>query len=75
MHYGDRMRSKSKRFSVSLPKTDYEKLLEIAREHRPRLSLQYLVSWSIQRGLLDRGNKRKLHDELANPLRTRKSDD
>jgi len=67
------MRSKPKRFSVSLSKDDYKKLMQIARDHRPALSLQYLVNWSIQKGLLDRVNERKLRDELANPLRTDQS--
>jgi hypothetical protein len=77
MHFGDPMRRKPKRFSVSLSKDDYKKLTEIGRGHRPSLSLQYLVNWSIQRGLLDRINERDLHKELANPLRnkTKKSDD
>jgi len=69
------MRSKPKRFSVSLSKADYRKLSEIGRGHRPALSLQYLVNWSIQKGLLERANERKLHDELANPLKTNNSDD
>ena len=63
------MRSKPKRFSVSLTPEDYKKLTKIGRGHRPTLSLQYLVNWSIQRGLLDRAGSRKLHDELANPLK------
>jgi hypothetical protein len=75
MQNGDRMRSKPKRFSVSLSKDDYKKLSAIGRGHRPALSLQYLVNWSIQKGLLDRANERKLHDELANPLKTKNSDD
>lgn len=69
------MRNKPKRFSVSLSKNDYKKLKEIARSLRPSVSLQYLVNWSIQKGLLDRAKERKLHDELANPLRTNGSDD
>ncbi len=75
MYCGDTMRNKPKRFSVSLSKDDYKRLSEIGRGHRPSLSLQYLVNWSIQRGLLDRADERQLHDELANPLKTNGSDD
>jgi hypothetical protein len=69
------MRSKPKRFSISLSKGDYRKLSKIGRGHKPVLSLQYLVSWSIQNGLLERANEPKLHAELANPLKPNNSND
>jgi len=69
------IRSKPKRFSVSLSKEDYKKLSAIAQKHRPILSLQYLVNWSIQKGLLERVGDRKLYDDLANPLRGKRSND
>ncbi len=69
------MRSKPKRFSVSLSKDDYRKLSKIGRGHKPALSLQYLVNWSIQKGLLEHANERQLHDELANPLNQNNADD
>jgi hypothetical protein len=65
--FGAIMRNKPKRFSVSLSKRDYKKLATIAQNHRPVLTLQYLVNWSIQKGLLDRMDDRRLYDELANP--------
>jgi hypothetical protein len=62
------MRTKNKRFSVSLSKVDYEKLQRIAKQHRPELTLQYLVNWSIQR-LLDRAEDPQLYLDLGNPVK------
>lgn len=61
------MRTKSKRFSISLSKADYAKLQKIAKTHRPEFTLQYLVNWSIQR-LLDRAEDPQLLLDLGNPV-------
>ena len=47
------MRTKHKRFSVSLSVPEYKKLQRIAAAHRPLLSMQYIVHWALQ-GVLDR---------------------
>jgi len=65
---GDAMRTKRRRFSVSLTDADYRKLLRIAKRHKPPLTQQYLVSWAIQ-GLLDRVEDPQLYLDLGNPLR------
>jgi len=62
------MRAKPKRFSISLTKADYRKLLRIAKQHKPPLTQQYLISWAIQ-GLLDRADDPQLYLDLGNPLR------
>ena len=69
-----KVRTKPKRFSVSLSKEDYKRLTAIAKSHRPTFSLQYLVNWSIQKGLLERTDDRKLYDDLGNPLGGKSSD-
>ena len=61
------MRSKSKRFTVSVSEIDYQALTEIAEKHRPPLSLQYLANWALQR-LLERAADPQLYFELGNPL-------
>ena len=65
------MRPGIKRFTVSVPIADYEKLQKIAKRHRPELKLQYLVNWSIQR-LLDRAEDPQLYLDLGNPLEKEK---
>jgi hypothetical protein len=62
------MRTRTKRFSVSLTEADYKKLRAVAKKHRPPLTLQYLVSWSLQR-LLERAGDPQLDRDLANPIR------
>jgi hypothetical protein len=61
------MRTKSKRFSVSVSEEDYLKLQKIAKKHKPALTLQYLVDWSIQRLLEDAENP-QLSLNLGSPL-------
>jgi hypothetical protein len=61
------MRTKSKRFSVSLSRADYAKLQKIAKTHRPEFTLQYLVNWSIQR-LLEGAEDPQLYLDLGNPV-------
>lgn len=62
------MRTKNRRFSVSLSERDYKKLKRIAHGHRPPFKLQYIVNWAIQ-GVLDRAEDPQLLLELGNPLR------
>jgi hypothetical protein len=38
-----------KRFSISLETEDYQKLRTLADHQKPRLSLQYLVQYAVQR--------------------------
>ena len=45
------MASKMKRFTVSLDQSEYLELRSIAEIHRPRLSLQYVVRYALQRFL------------------------
>jgi len=61
------MRTRTKRFSVSLTEADYNNLRAVAKKHRPPLTLQYLVNWSVQR-LLDRSGDPQLDRDLANPI-------
>lgn len=41
--------TKMKRFSVSVEPDEYAELRRIADEHRPPLSLQYVVRYALQR--------------------------
>jgi hypothetical protein len=61
------VRSKTKRFSVSLSEDDYEQLQNIAKKHRPQFTLQYLVNWSVQQ-LLERSEDPQLLMDLGNPI-------
>ena len=60
-------RKKHKRFTVSLSKPDYKRLQQIAKGHRPRFTLQYIVNWAIQ-GILERAEDPQFMLELGNPL-------
>lgn len=57
-----------KRFSVSVATADYEQLQRLAREHRPQVSLQYMVEYAIQRMLKDIGGSTPA-DGLVEPPR------
>jgi hypothetical protein len=61
------LRTKPKRFSVTLNEADYERLKMIAEAHRPKFTLQYVVNYSIQK-LLERADDKQLYLELGNPL-------
>lgn len=63
-----RIRKGRKRFSVSLSKDEYAQLIKIADSHKPPLTLQYLVNWSIQ-DLLNKAKEGQLDSVLGNPLR------
>src|SRR5262245_33291824 len=68
---GHRNGSKPKRFSISLADEDYSRLKSIAQTHRPKLTLQYLVNWSIHQ-LIERTDDPQLYLELGDPLGRRK---
>ena len=38
-----------RRFSVSLEREDYERLKELARSHKPPLTMQYLIRYAVYR--------------------------
>lgn len=57
-----------KRFTVSLKQDDYERLRALADDHRPRLSLQYVVEYAVA-SLLDRAEDPQFILDLGNPLR------
>lgn len=56
-----------KRFTISLDGGDYERLLALAGEHKPPLTLQYVVNYAIQR-LLSDANDPQLALQLGDPL-------
>ncbi len=56
-----------KRFSVTLDRRDYDELLALAERHRPPLSLQYVVSYAVQRLLRDAKNP-QLVLKMGDPL-------
>jgi hypothetical protein len=60
-------RTRPKRFSVTLTEADYKRLKLIADGHRPKITLQYVVNYSIQK-LLERAEDKQLYLELGNPL-------
>jgi hypothetical protein len=58
-----------KRFTVSLPPDEYRRLRDLADTHRPRLSLQYLVQYSIHQ-LLRSAEDPQYVMQLGDPLRS-----
>ena len=64
---------KLKRFSVSLELDDYKRLVKLAHEHQPRLSLQYVVEFAVQ-GLLKRAKDPQTILELGDPLGAKRLD-
>lgn len=56
-----------KRFTVSLDASDYDRLRDLARRHRPPLSLQYVAEYAIQL-LLKSAEEDDFADRLGNPL-------
>jgi hypothetical protein len=58
-----------KRFTVSLEQADYDALLELAKNHRPKLSLQYVVRYIIQT-FLDENEGKQLKLDLTIEERT-----
>jgi len=65
-----RKKIKPHRFTVSLEKEDYERLLALAEEQRPRLSVQYIAEYAICR-LLDQADRLQIASQIGNPLRNR----
>jgi hypothetical protein len=61
-------KSRKKRFTVSLDAADYERLRALAAEHRPPLSLQYVVNYAIQE-FLARADEAPLDVDLGDPLK------
>lgn len=60
-------RRETKRFTVTVEADDYRRLKALAETHRPRLSLQYVVNFAIQR-LLQQTENRTGKDALGDPL-------
>lgn len=61
-----------KRFTITLDAQDYKRLVAIAEDHRPRLSLQYVVEYAIY-SLLDQAQDPQFTHQLGNPLEGEKS--
>lgn len=60
-----------KRFTVSLEQADYDALLRIAKNHRPPLSLQYVVRHIVQT-FLDQNEGKQLKLDLSVEERTQR---
>jgi hypothetical protein len=68
MVMGSRSRKpKLKRFTISLKLEDYKSLVNLAHQHRPRLSLQYVVEFAIQ-CLLTKARDPQTSLQLGNPF-------
>lgn len=57
-------RNEMKRFTVSVEPAQYAQLRRIAVTHRPRLSLQYVVRYALQK-FLDENKGRQLSLKLS----------
>lgn len=55
------------RFSVTLDRRDYDDLVALTKRHKPPLTLQYVVSYSVQRLLRDAKNP-QLVLRMGDPL-------
>ena len=56
-----------KRFSITLDLRDYERLRELARKHKPRLTFQYVCQYAIQ-SLLERADDPQFRLQFGDPL-------
>ncbi len=65
------MREKKKRFTVSLPKTDYQKLVALAEGTRPPLPYRYLVELAVVQFLDDP----ELQAGVKNPIKKGKKNE
>ena len=52
---------------MTVDTSDYERLVEIADEHRPRLTLQYVVQFAIQSFLDDVDSSPETARKMADP--------
>jgi len=59
-------RTRNKRFSVTLTEHDYKRLKELAKKHRPPMSLQYVVNYGII-GLLENPEALQLKQNMGDP--------
>ena len=57
----------TRRFSVSLNESDYERLRKLAEERRPALSLQYVTEYAVQM-LLKSADDPGFAQAMGNPL-------
>lgn len=62
------VRPRRQRFSVSLPREDYERLVSLGESKRPRLTRSYLVEFAV-RMLLERAADPGFTASLGNPTR------
>jgi len=62
------VRPKRQRFSVSLPREDYERLVSLGESKRPRLTRSYLVEFAV-RLLLEHTTDPRFTATLGNPLK------
>jgi hypothetical protein len=53
-----------KRFTVSVEEAEYAELRRIAQTHRPRLSLQYVVRYALQK-FIDENKSKQLSLKLS----------
>jgi hypothetical protein len=59
-----------KRFSVTLNSKSYAKLVSLGASQQPKLSLQYIAAYAIERLLRDAEDPQFVLD-LRNPIKTR----
>lgn len=56
-----------RRFTVSLPESEYESLRGLVEAHQPRLTMNYAVQFAV-RQLLDRSGDRQLPLGFGDPV-------
>ena len=61
----------TKRFTVTLDKEDYDRLSKLADDHRPKLTLQYVVQYAVQLLLDTAESNQDALRSMADPRRGR----
>jgi hypothetical protein len=61
--------SAPRRFSVTVDAIEYDRLVKIAEDHKPRLTLQYVVQYAIQTFLHDVDSDKSSVRDMADPRR------
>jgi hypothetical protein len=69
-----RTKTKTKRFTVTIERTSYERVLALARGHRPPLPLRYVVQYAVDL-LLERARDADFAARLGDPTTGRDGDD
>ena len=62
-----------KRLTISVDDDDYQKLKSIAKQRKPKLSMQYVVEYAIQE-FLSKADDARLTPRVGNPIQNQRGE-